>query len=95
MIDIPQQIPVEKEVEEFIKEATRDFRLCTSCAGPVIYPIEYSTPKDTDLRIEIGNNTLYVSRVQARYLRQIDMRMLEKYRRVLEREARNHHQEIH
>ncbi|MDW7731011.1 MAG: hypothetical protein SCH66_01125 [Methanolobus sp.] len=95
MIDDPGQIAVEKDVENFIKKAARDFRVCTTCGGPVIYPVEYSTPKDTDLMIEIGDNTLYVSRVQARYLRQIEMRMLERYCRYLERESNSPHPETH
>ncbi|TGC10952.1 hypothetical protein [Methanolobus halotolerans] len=95
MVDTPREIEIEKDVENFIKKAARDFRLCTTCGGPVIYPIEYSTPKDTDLTVEIGDSTLYISRVQARYLRQIEMRMLERYCRHLERDVNNPHPEIH
>ncbi|KXS44679.1 hypothetical protein HWN40_11230 [Methanolobus zinderi] len=95
MIDTPREIEVEKAVENFIKDAGRDFRVCTTCGGPVIYPIEYSTPKDTDLIIEIGGNTLYVSKVQARYLRKIEMRMLERYLMYLERKSNNPHPGTH
>ncbi len=83
MIDNPAQIMIEKEVEDFIKQSGRDFRLCTTCGGPAIYPIEFSAPKESDIVMGLGNSTLYVSRVQARYLRQIEMRMLQSYLRSL------------
>ncbi|MCQ6962689.1 hypothetical protein [Methanolobus chelungpuianus] len=83
MTDNPAHITIEKEVEEFIKKSGRDFRLCTTCGGPAIYPVEYTDPKDSDIVIKMGSSTLYVSRVQARYLRQIEMRMIEKYLRSL------------
>lgn len=83
MTDNPAHITIEKEVEEFIKKSGRDFRLCTTCGGPAIYPVEYTAPKDSDIVMRMGNSTLYVSRVQARYLRQIEMRMIERYLRSL------------
>lgn len=83
MTDSPTQIRIEKEVEEFIIRSGKDFRLCTTCGGPAIYPVEYTTPKDSDIVIKMGDSTLYVSRVQAKYLRQIEMRMIERYIRSL------------
>ncbi|MDK2833606.1 MAG: hypothetical protein PWR29_1445 [Methanolobus sp.] len=83
MTDNPAHITIEKEVEDFIKKSGRDFRLCTTCGGPAIYPVEYTSPKESDIVMRMGNSTLYVSGVQARYLRQIEMRMIERYLRSL------------
>jgi Fe-S cluster assembly iron-binding protein IscA len=83
MTDNPAQIPIEKELEDLIKKYGKDFRLCTTCGGPAIYPIEYSAPKESDIVMKLGGSTLYVSRVQARYLRQIEMRMIQSYLRSL------------
>ena len=69
----------EDDVEELIKKDGRDLRLCTTCGGPMIVPVELKRPKESDIKVKIGNNTLYISKVQARYLRRIDKPMLEYY----------------
>ncbi len=79
MIEVPRNIPVNQDVKDIISKAETDFRLRTTCGGPVIVPITYSPKKESDIKISIGNNTLYVSKVQAKYLREINMRMLEGY----------------
>ena len=76
MIDTPREIKVENEVEDFIRNSNKDYRLCTTCGGPAIVSTDMSVPKDSDIKVKIGENTLHVSKVQARYIRQVDMRML-------------------
>lgn len=76
MIDTAREIKVEPDVEEFILKAKKDYRLCTTCGGPAIMPVDMSVPKDSDIKVKIGDNTLHVSKVQARYIRQVNMRML-------------------
>lgn len=76
MIDVPRDVKVEPEVQDYILKAKKDFRLCTTCGGPAILPVDMSIPKDSDIKVRIGDNTLHVSKVQARYIRQVDMRML-------------------
>ncbi|WP_406659928.1 hypothetical protein V7O66_08750 [Methanolobus sp. ZRKC3] len=76
MIDIPRNFKVEPDVEEFIEKAGKDFRLCTTCGGPAIVPTAFKAEKESDIRIPIGENILFVSKVQAKYLREINMRML-------------------
>jgi hypothetical protein len=71
-----KDIAIEPEVVDYITHHGRDFRLSTSCYGPVIVPLEVKPPKETDLRIQVNGNTLYVSRVQARYIDRITKRML-------------------
>jgi hypothetical protein len=75
-----QSIAVDQEVIDFVRENKRDYRVSTSCSGPVIVPITVKPPKDTDLRVRIGEYTLYISRVQARYINRVTPDMLDQSR---------------
>ncbi len=75
-----RDIEVDGEVIEFIKRKKKDYRVSTSCSGPVIVPTDVKPPKTTDLRIKVGENTLYVSQVQARYIHRITPDMLDESR---------------
>ena len=46
----------------------------------MILPIEIKPFKPTDLKVQIGDNTLYVSAFMARYINRIDKHMLDRYR---------------
>ncbi|HIJ00554.1 MAG: hypothetical protein PWQ88_382 [Candidatus Methanomethylophilaceae archaeon] len=70
------KISVDDDVRDYIAISGKDYRVCTSCYGPALVPIEIKPPKNTDLVIKIGNNTLYVSRVQAMYISRVSMDML-------------------
>jgi hypothetical protein len=70
------RISVDPEVIEHIIQSGTDFRVSTDCSGPVLMPIEFKAPKESDLRIKIGDHTLYISRVQARYIDRVTMDML-------------------
>ncbi|MEZ5334652.1 MAG: hypothetical protein R2741_05150 [Methanolobus sp.] len=76
MIDVPREIKVAAEVEDFIRNSKKDYRLCTTCGGPAIVPTDMSIPKESDIKIKIGDNTLHISKVQARYIRQVEYGML-------------------
>jgi hypothetical protein len=76
---------VDPEVTAFISERKGDFRLCTTCGGPVIVPVEMKGPKDSDIVMQMGPNKLYISRVQAHYLRRIEKRMLAYYEGYMEK----------
>ena len=71
------KIQIDEDVKEYIRKRKKDFRVCTSCSGASLVPVEWSHPKDTDLKAKIGNQTLYISAVQARWLKRIDMKMLD------------------
>jgi hypothetical protein len=73
-------ISVDQEVIDFVKANKRDYRVSTSCSGPVIVPITVKPPKETDLKVRIGDNTLYISRVQARYIDRVTQDMLDESR---------------
>jgi len=71
-----KQIEVDPEVVELINRSGQDFRVCTDCSGPVLLPIEYKSPKSSDIKILVGKNVLYISRLQARYINRVTMDML-------------------
>jgi hypothetical protein len=71
-----EEIEVEEAVAAYIKKQGKDFRVTTTCSGALVLPISISPPKETDVSIRIGENTLYVSIYQARWLKRIDRRML-------------------
>jgi len=74
------ELPVDQEVIDFILANKQDYRVSTTCSGPVVAPLEVKPPKDSDIRIKIGYYTLYVSKVQARYIRRITADMLDQTR---------------
>ena len=60
-------IRVTDEVRAYLRNRQHDMRLCTSCGGPILLPTSIHPPKPSDLRIQVGDWTVYVSRYQARY----------------------------
>lgn len=71
-----RDIVVSDEVRSMIEESGQDYRVSTACRGSVIVPVSIKPPKDNDIKIPVGKNTLYVSRVQARYLKKVTMDMM-------------------
>lgn len=69
-------ISIDPEVIEFMDKRDSDFRICTSCGGPVLLPVRIKPPKKTDLLVKAGNHTIYVSIHQARFLNAIQMEMV-------------------
>ncbi|WP_298682525.1 hypothetical protein [uncultured Methanomethylovorans sp.] len=80
-----RNLDIDPEVKAFILEHKGDLRLCTTCGGPVIVPVEMKGPKDSDIVMQIGPNKLYISKVQAHYLRRIEKHMLAYYERYMEK----------
>jgi len=67
-------ITVEDAVKEMIIAEDMDYRLCTSCSGPALIPTLIKPPKESDMKIPIGNHrTLYISRVQLGYVTHVTM----------------------
>ena len=69
-------IEVDQAVKDYILKTGRDFRLSTTCSGPVILPLEVKPAKESDIKVKIGKNTLFISRVQARYIDRVTMEMM-------------------
>jgi len=72
-------VAIAPEVIEYIDKRGCDFRICTSCGGPILLPINIKRPKKTDLLLKAGNHTVYVSIHQARFLRSIRVDMIPFY----------------
>ncbi|MBP7120345.1 MAG: hypothetical protein WC502_06365 [Methanolinea sp.] len=73
---LPEDITVNEDVAEYIERRGCDFRVCTSCGGPILLPVGMKPAKSTDLKIRSGNHTIYISIHQARYLHSIHRGML-------------------
>jgi hypothetical protein len=69
-------IPIATEIEEYIRARSTDLRVATTCEGPLIFSIKIAPPKATDLVQMVGERKLYISAVQAPYIKIIDSRML-------------------
>jgi hypothetical protein len=74
-----KQFHISEVVVNYIKEQKRDYRLCTSCGGPVLLPVTIKKPKPNDIKVPMGEHFLYISAVQARYIDVIDDSMLMTY----------------
>ncbi len=70
------EIPIDDDVKQYIMSQGCDFRICTACMGPALVPITVKAPKSTDIQIPVGDRTLYISRVQARYIDRVSMDMI-------------------
>ena len=69
-------IAVNEDVVKMIEEAGCDYRVCTACIGPALVPVTVKPPKDSDIRIPVGKQTLFISRLQAQYINRVTMDML-------------------
>jgi hypothetical protein len=69
----PLSIFIDDEVITYIAERKTNFRISTSCGGPVLLPVSYKPPKSTDLALRAGEYLIYISIYQARYIDVIHM----------------------
>ncbi len=63
-------------MKEYICARSTDLRVATTCEGPLIFSVKVSPPKATDFVLTVGDRKVYVSSLQAQYLKVIDERML-------------------
>jgi hypothetical protein len=73
--DLPD-ITIDPEVITYINKRDSDFRICTSCGGPILLPVRIKPPKKTDFLVKAGIHTIYISIHQARFLNSIRMEMV-------------------
>jgi hypothetical protein len=73
---VQTEIYVDPEVVEYVKSSGQDYRLSTSCSGPIIIPVELKPAKASDIKVKCGDRTLFISRVQARYIDRVTMDMI-------------------
>jgi hypothetical protein len=72
----PLSLKITVEMEEYILARSTDLRVATTCEGPLMFSIRISPPKATDHIIVVGERRVYVSAVQAPYIKAIDARLL-------------------
>jgi hypothetical protein len=76
------EFTIDEKVRAYIRKSGQDFRLSTSSEGPVLVPLDEDDdtyPKPSDLKILIGSNILYVSKLQAKYIQKIEWPMVERF----------------
>lgn len=69
-------IRIADDVIDYINRRKSDFRISTSCGGPILLPVSLKPPKPTDLQIPAGDYVLFISLHQARYLSMVHMGMV-------------------
>ncbi|HIH26618.1 MAG: hypothetical protein WC382_00990 [Methanoregulaceae archaeon] len=69
-------IRVTDEVAAYITKRQCDFRISTSCGGPILLPVSIKPPKPTDFQVPAGEFTIFISVHQARYLSTVHMGMV-------------------
>ena len=70
------QIEVDDAVKEMVLREKHDFRVCTACLGPALVSTAVKPYKESDVKLPVGDYTIYVSRIQAPYIERITMDML-------------------
>ena len=63
-------------VMDYIDKRNCDFRVCTSCGGPILLSTRVKPPKKTDVLLKAGTHTIYISIHQARFLHDIRIDMI-------------------
>jgi len=69
-------LEITAEMQEYIRARSTDLRVATTCEGPLIFSVRISPPKATDHVIIVGERKVYISAVQAPYIKAIDASML-------------------
>jgi hypothetical protein len=72
-------ISVSEEVRAYVRERNSDFRVCTSCGGPILLSTDIKPPKATDTEIYVEGHTIFISMFQARYIDRIDIEMIPQF----------------
>jgi len=72
----PLSFKITAEMEEYIRARSSDQRIATTCEGPLMFSVRISPPKAMDHIIMVGERRIYVSAVQAPYIKAIDSKML-------------------
>jgi hypothetical protein len=70
------EVTIAPEVIEYINKRNSDFRICTSCGGPILLSTRIKPPKSSDILMKAGNHTIYISIHQARFLHRISSEMI-------------------
>ena len=73
------RIAIAPAVMDYIEKKDCDFRICTSCGGPILLPVRIKPPKKSDVLLQAARHTIYISIHQARFLDEIRPDMIPFY----------------
>lgn len=73
------KIFISDEVKSYILQRKCDFRICTTCGGPILLSTSVKPPKSTDFEIYVEDYIIYISMYQARFMDRIDSNMIPKF----------------
>jgi hypothetical protein len=71
-----KNLKISTAMQEYISARSTDLRIATTCEGPLIFSVKISPPKATDHVISVGERKIYISSLQAQFIKTIDERML-------------------
>lgn len=69
-------VPVTDDVIAYMDKRGGDFRISTSCSGPVLMPVKVKPVKPSDVPIEAGSHIIYVSEYQFPWITEINMQLV-------------------
>ena len=70
------EIAVADEVIAYMDKRGGDFRISTSCSGPVLMPVKVTPAKPSDIPIKAGDHLIFISRYQVQWISEITMRLV-------------------
>jgi hypothetical protein len=73
------RITIAPDVMDYIEKRDCDFRICTSCGGPILLPVRIKAPKKSDILLQAARHIIYISIHQARFLDEIRTDMIPFY----------------
>ncbi|MDO9522949.1 MAG: hypothetical protein Q7J08_04465 [Methanocorpusculum sp.] len=69
-------ILVTDEVIAYMDKRGGDFRISTSCSGPVLMPVRIRPAKSSDIPLRAGDHVIFISKYQIQWISEINMRMV-------------------
>ncbi|HJJ47377.1 MAG TPA: hypothetical protein O0X39_00085 [Methanocorpusculum sp.] len=72
-------IPVAQDVIDYMDERGGDFRISTTCSGPVLMPTRVKPAKSSDIAIRVGKHILFISRYQIQWIEEVTMDMVPRF----------------
>jgi hypothetical protein len=69
-------VTVTDDVIAYMDKRGGDFRISTSCSGPVLMSVKIKPAKRSDIPIKAGEHLIYVSQYQYPWITEINMRFV-------------------
>lgn len=72
-------ILVADDVITYMDKRGGDFRISTSCSGPILMPVRIRSAKSSDIPIRAGNHVIFISKYQIQWIAEITMSMVPRF----------------